>query len=341
VPTCQGKAREDIEGEGTLVRGCFQRNKPLGLENLEFLGGIVNASVKLIEQVTPSTVAIHVTVPQHHPSAVVLGTERMGSGAIVDPAGYILTVNYIAIGASTIQVTLLDDNQYEAEIAAQDFASGIAVLKIPEGRFPAVPLRSSAGLQPGEEVFLIASSGEGNGRRLNGGGLTTVGPFDAYWEYCLERALICTAMNPGLGGGPMFDMNGRMVGVVSLNLGEVGKFSLAIPTEHFTDHREELLRYGRRVSRPSRAWLGMYSYPLRDHIVIAGLVPGSPGDKAGLKAGDVLLTIDGQEVSDRRQMYELLWSRRAGEAIAFRIFRNNAVRTIAVVSGNVEEFYGL
>jgi S1-C subfamily serine protease len=301
----------------------------------------VNASVKLIEQVTPSTVAIHVTVPQHHPSAVALGTERMGSGAIVDPAGYILTVNYIAIGASTIQVTLLDDNQYEAEIAAQDFASGIAVLKIPEGRFPAVPLRSSAGLQPGEEVFLIASSGEGNGRRLNGGGLTTIGPFDAYWEYCLERALICTAMNPGLGGGPMFDMNGRMVGVVSLNLGEVGKFSLAIPTEHFTEHREELLRYGRRVSRPSRAWLGMYSYPLRDHIVIAGLVPGSPGDKAGLKAGDVLLTIDGQEVSDRRQMYELLWSRRAGEAIAFRIFRNNAVRTVAVVSGNVEEFYGL
>jgi len=311
------------------------------LENLDFLGGIVNASVKLIEQVTPSTVAIHVTVPQYHPSAVVLGTERMGSGAIVDPAGYILTVNYIAIGASTIQVTLLDDNQYEAEIAAQDFASGIAVLKIPDGRFPAVPLRSSAGLQPGEEVFLIASSGEGNGRRLNGGGLTTVGPFDAYWEYCLERALICTAMNPGLGGGPMFDMNGRMVGVVSLNLGEVGKFSLAIPTEHFTEHREELLRYGRRVSRPSRAWLGMYSYPLRDHIVIAGLVPGSPGDKAGLKAGDVLLTIDGQEVSDRRQMYELLWSRRAGEAIAFRIFRNNAVRTVAVVSGNVEEFYGL
>jgi len=238
-------------------------------------------------------------------------------------------------------VTLLDDNQYEAEIAAQDFASGIAVLKIADGRFPAVPLRSSVDLQPGDEVFLIASSGEGNGRRLNGGGLTTIGPFDAYWEYCLDRALICTAMNPGLGGGPMFDMNGRMVGVVSLNLGEVGKFSLAIPTEHFSEHREELLRYGRRVSRPSRAWLGMYSYPLRDHIVIAGLVPGSPGDKAGLKAGDVLLAIDGQEVSDRRQMYELLWSRRAGEAVAFRIFRNNAVRTVAVVSGNVEEFYGL
>ena len=300
----------------------------------------MNASVKLIEEVTPSTVAIHVTVPQHHPSAAVLGTERMGSGAIVDPAGYILTVNYIAIGASSVQVTLLDDNQYEAEIAAQDFASGLAVLKIAEGRFPAVPLHSSVDLRPGEEVFLIASSGEGNGRRLSGGGLMTVTPFDAYWEYCLERALICTAMNPGLGGGPMFDMKGRMVGVVSLNLGEVGKFSLAIPVEHFVEHSEELLRYGRRVSRPSRAWLGMYSYPLRDHIVIAGLVPGGPGEQAGLKTGDVILALDGQEVFDRRKMYEQLWSRRAGESIAFRIFRNNAVRTIAVVSGNAEEFYG-
>jgi S1-C subfamily serine protease len=300
----------------------------------------VNASVKLIEEVTPSTVAIHVTVPQHHPSAAILGTERMGSGAIVDPAGYILTVNYIAIGASSIQVTLLDDSQHEAEIAAQDFASGIAVLKIAAGRFPAVPLHSSADLRPGDEVFLVASSGEGNGRRLSGGGLMTVAPFDAYWEYCLDRALICTAMNPGLGGGPMFDLKGRMTGVTSLNLGEVGKFSLAIPVEHFVDHREELLRYGRRVSRPSRAWLGMYSYPLRDHIVIAGLVPGSPGEKAGLKAGDVILAIDGQEVFDRRKLYEQLWSRRAGESVAFRIFRNNGVRTIAVVSGNAEEFYG-
>jgi S1-C subfamily serine protease len=300
----------------------------------------VNASVKLIEQVTPATVAIHVKVPEHHHSAIVLGTERMGSGTIVDPAGYILTVNYVVIGASTIRVTLLDDSQYEAEIAAQDFASGVAVLKISDGRFPSVPLCSSAEFKPGDEVFLVASSGEGNGRRLSGGGLTTVGTFDAYWEYCLDRALICSAMNPGLGGGPMFDLKGRMVGVVSLNLGEVGKFSLAIPVEHFMEHNQELLRYGRRVSRPSRAWLGMYSYPLRGHIVVAGLVPGGPGEKSGLKAGDVILAVDGEEVSDRRKMYEHLWGRRAGESVAFRIFRNNSVRTIAVISGNVEEFYG-
>ncbi len=300
----------------------------------------MNASIKLIEQVIPSTVSIHVTVPQQHPSAQILGTERMGSGAVIDASGYILTVNYVVIGASILRVHLLDNSRYEAEIVAQDFASGLAVLKVPVAGLPALPLQPSTALRLGDEVFLVASTGEGNGRRINGGVLTSTAPFDAYWEYCLERALFCTAMNPGLGGGPMIDLTGRMVGVVSLNLNEIGKFSLAIPVEYFLDHREELLRYGRRVSRPSRAWIGMYSYTLRDHLVIAGLLPGGPGDTAGLKVGDVVLAIDDYAVRDRKKFYEHLWTRRAGETILFRVFRNNAVHTIAVRSGNVEEFFG-
>jgi S1-C subfamily serine protease len=138
----------------------------------------------------------------------------------------------------------------------------------------------------------------------------------------------------------MFDMNGRMVGVVSLNLGEVGKFSLAIPVEYYLDHREELLRYGRRIGRPSRAWIGMYSYPLRDHMVLAGLLPDGPGDKSGLKAGDVVLALDGQEITDRHTLYAQLWSKHAGDTVLFRVFRNNTVQDIAVLSGNVEEFFG-
>lgn len=299
----------------------------------------MNASVKLIEQVVPSTVNLHVTVPQRHPSAPILGTERMGSGTVIDATGYILTVNYVVIGASSIQVRLLDNSQYEADIAAQDFASGLAVLKVPVSGLPALPLLASTNLQLGDEVFLVAATGEGNGRRINGGAITSTAPFDAYWEYFLERALLCTAMNPGLGGGSMIDLHGRMVGVVSLNLNEIGKFSLAIPVEYFLEHRDELLRYGRRVSRPSRAWIGMYSYTLRNHLVIAGLLPGGPGDTAGLKAGDVVLAIDNDEVGDRQKFYQQLWAHRAGDTILFRIFRNNAVQTIPVRSGNVEEFF--
>jgi S1-C subfamily serine protease len=300
----------------------------------------VNASVKLIEQVVPSTVGIHVLVPPRHPSASLLGTERMGSGVVVDPNGYILTANYIVIGASKVQVGLLDNSQHEAEVIAQDFESSLAVLKIPNSGFPAVPLRASQDLQLGDEVFMVASSDDTTGRRVSGGFLSSLSVYEAYWEYRLERALMCSAMNPGLGGGPMFDMKGRMVGVVSLNLGEVGKFSLAIPVDHYLEHQAELLRYGRRVSRPSRAWIGMYSYPLRDHMVLAGLLPGGPGEKAGLKAGDVVLAIDGQEISDRKVLYAQLWSKRAGETVLFRVFRNNSVHDIPIISGNIEEFFG-
>jgi S1-C subfamily serine protease len=300
----------------------------------------VNASVKLIEQVVPATVSIQASVPQQHHSAILLGTERMGSGAIIDPAGYILTVNYIVIGATSIQVGLLDNTQHEAEIAAQDFSTGVAVLKIPGRGFPLVPTSPSTDISPGDEVFMVASSGEDGGRRVSGGAITSAAPFDAYWEYATDRALVCTAMNPGPGGGPMFDMKGRMVGVTYLNLNEVGRFSLAIPVENFLHHKDELIRYGRRVSQPSRAWVGMYSYTLRDHLVIAGLLPGGPGDTAGLKAGDVVLAVDNQDVSDRRKFYGQLWAKPAGETILFRIFRNNGIRDIAVISGNVEQFFG-
>ena len=300
----------------------------------------MNASVKLIEQVLPATVSIHTTVPQQHPSAMLLGTERMGSGAVVSSDGFILTVNYIVIGATSLQVTLLDNTQYDAEIAAQDFASGTAVLKVAANGIPSVPLRPSSDLKPGDDVFLVASSGEDSGRRVNGGAIMSVAPFDAYWEYATDRALVCTAMNPGPGGGPMFDMNGRMVGITYLNLNEVGRFSLAIPVENFIQHKDELLKYGRRVSQPSRAWIGMYSYTLREHLVIAGVLPSGPGDKAGLKAGDVVLAVDNQEVSDRRKFYDYLWGKPAGETILFRVFRNNSVRDIAVISGGVEQFFG-
>ncbi len=300
----------------------------------------MNASVKLIEQVVPATVSIQASVPQQHHSAMLLGTERMGSGAIIDPTGYILTVNYIVIGATSIQVLLLDNTQHEAEIAAQDFTTGIAVLKISGGSFPPAPLSSSIDLTPGDDVFMVASSGEDGGRRVSGGAIMSAAPFDAYWEYATDRALICTAMNPGPGGGPMFDMKGRMVGVTSLNLNEVGRFSLAIPVEHFLQHKDELLRYGRRVSQPSRAWIGMYSYTLRDHLVIAGLLPGGPGDAAGLKSGDVVLAVDNQDVSDRRKFYGQLWAKRSGDTILFRVFRTKGIRDVAVISGSVEQFFG-
>jgi S1-C subfamily serine protease len=298
----------------------------------------MNASVHLLETTLPATVHLQVEVPDAHPSAAVLGTQRAGSGAFIDRNGLIVTVNYIVLGGRDVRVTLFDGRELAGEVVAQDFASGIALVQVVGEDFMALPIVDSPALAVGDEVFIVASVGDA-GRRASSGGVTSLEAFDANWEYTLETAIYASAMNPGLGGGPLLDCRGRVAGVVSLNLNEIGRFALAIPIAHYRDHRDELLRFGRRTTRPSRAWLGLYCYTLRSHVVIEGLLPGGPAEAAGLAQGDVVLAVDDGKVQTRREFYERLWAHRAGDAIALRVFRDERVHTIEVASANVEEFF--
>ncbi len=298
----------------------------------------MNASVRLLESTLPATVHLQVSVPDAHPSAAVLGTERSGSGVFVDD-GLVVTVNYIVLGGREVRATLFDGRETTGEVVAQDFASGIALVQVPGDDVPAVPVASDdADLAVGDEVFILASVGDA-GRRASSGGVTSLEGFDANWEYTLDRAIFASAMNPGLGGGPLLDRRGHVIGVVSLNLNEIGRFALAIPIANYRDHRDELLRFGRRTTRPSRAWLGLYCYLLRGHVVVAGLLPGGPAESAGLAQGDVVLAVDERKVRSRRDFYERLWDHRAGEAVRLEIFRDDGTRTLVVPSGNVEEFF--
>jgi S1-C subfamily serine protease len=298
----------------------------------------VNANVRLIEQVLPATVHIRASIPATHPSANLLGTERMGSGTVVDADGLILTVNYVVLGAEQVTVTLTDQRTCAAELVRQDFSSGLAVLRIPEQKLPAVTLSGAAELALGSDVFIVASVGEGE-VRVSSGAISYVGVIDAKWEYVLERAIMTTAMNPGLGGGPLLDTSGRLLGVVSLNLNEIGRFSMAIPAEYYLGAREIWLAGGRQMV-PPRAWLGIFCYAVKNHVVVAALLAGGPGEQAGLKAGDVILAVDGQDVADRRSLYRLLWTHRPGEDVTLKIFRGRELRTVTVASGDVEEFFG-
>ena len=298
----------------------------------------MNASVRLLEETLPATVHLRVAVPEGHPSAAVLGAERAGTGTLVDTGGLILTVNYVVLGANGITVTLFDGRELAAELVAQDYYSGVALVAMTGGAFPALPVRSLPEAAVGDDVFILASVGE-SARRASSGGISSVAPFDANWEYTLDRAIYSTAMNPGLGGGPLVDTLGRVVGVVSLNLNEIGRFALAVPIEHYRDWRGELLQYGRRASRPSRAWLGIFSAVVRRHVIVAGVLPGAPAAEAGLAQGDVVLAVDDAEVTSRRDFYDRLWSRRAGERVQLQVYRNTATLTLTVVSGDVEDFF--
>ncbi len=301
---------------------------------------LVDAHVRLLQQVAASTVTVAAEIPEGHPSAAVLGTSRAGTGTVVDDSGTIVTVNYVVLGAQRVTVTDVEGRRVPARLIAQDFASGIAV--IGTGDITSTPVRrgNSREVHPGQDVFLVSSVGATE-RRSASGYLVATNAFDAYWEYYLSRALWVSAINPGLGGAPLCDAHGHFVGVVSLNLGSIGRATLAIPSENYYDHAEELLREGRRTSRPTRAWVGMFCYSLPDRTVVAGLIPGAPGERSGLAVGDVLVRIGEEPVTGRLQLYEEIWRRKPGDDIDLKVLRDGHIEKVTVTSGDAEEFFSI
>jgi S1-C subfamily serine protease len=297
----------------------------------------MDAAVPLIQRLFESVVNLHATVPRDHPSTTILGDERMGSGVVVDGGGLILTVNYVVMGAPTVQVSFLKGRRTRAEVIAQDFETGLALVRVKRtGLRPAV--LHAEGLERGGQVVAVGSTAAQE-RRVSGGVITDLGEFEAYWEYLLDRGIVSSAANPGYGGGGLFDLAGRLVGILYLNLNEVARSSLAIPVDQFQSHADELVRYGRVVSRPKRAWLGVFAHVLEEGIIVAGVVPGGPGEVAGIREGDVIVSFDAEEVATRRELYMRLWRHEPGERLSIEVMRENKVRRLEVTGGDRAEFF--
>ena len=297
----------------------------------------MDAPVEFVKRLLPTVVNIHATVPRQHPSTRILGDERMGSGLVVDAGGLVLTVNYVVMGANVVDVAPLKGRRMRAEVVGQDFEVGLAVLRVKRQGLAAATLATEPPAR-GDAVVVVASSGVRE-VRVSGGIVTYLGEFEGYWEYLLDHGIVSSAANPGFGGGGLFSMSGRALGVVYLNLNEVARSSLAIPVDCYREHAAELLRHGRVVSRPKRAWLGVFAHALDGGVIIAGIVPGGPGDKGGLREGDMIVSVNAQEVATPRELYTSLWRHEPGERLTFEIMRDNAVRRLEVTGGDRAEFF--
>ena len=283
-----------------------------------------------------SLVFLRAEIPGEHPSATVLGEDRMGVGVVIDP-GRILTAHYLVMGASQVEVTALDGRIEPVETISLDHESGLALLTV--GRSDLEPAHlSDKHVRPGMPIFLLSSTGEQE-RCGATGHISSVEPFEAFWEYMLDDAIMTTAINPGLAGGPLLDGHGRLLGIVTLGLAAVGRYSLAIPVELFS-RRRHLLESGEPMPADERrAWLGYYVQAHEETVTLTGIVSGGPADQAGLERGDVVLSVDGDPVTTLRELYNAQWRKVAGQPVGMQILRDEAIQVIEVVSGDRYDFY--
>jgi S1-C subfamily serine protease len=294
----------------------------------------MDAPVVIARRAAPSVAHLHTRIPARHPSAAILGEERLGA-AVAVARDRLLTAHYLVLGATRLDLATLDGKERVVRRTVVDHDSGLAVLHV-EGP-PLSTVGTNTEVVPGQPVFLLTSTGDRE-RRAATGHVVRVGPFEAFWEYMLDRAIMTTVINPGLAGAPLFDLSGRLLGIVSLGLAAVGRYSLAIPVELFLRQRE-VFEGVRPEGHVPHAWLGFYPQAHEGGVIVSGVVEGGPADRAGLEKGDLVVSVDGEPVTSLRELYHALWRRRAGDAVTLQVLRSAAIHVVEVPSGDREEFF--
>jgi S1-C subfamily serine protease len=293
-----------------------------------------------IRRVEPAVVGIRVDVPRERPSAATLGVERWGSGVIFDAdRGYLLTVSYVLLDAARIEVSLRDGRKVPARLVGLDLEVGVGVARLEgPGPWPAAVLGDSTAVVAGDATGTVGVSDDGD-LVATPSRVQAVRPFAAAWEYMLDRAFIVTPHNAAFGGAALVNTAGSVIGVTSLRLGEAPHVNLAIPMEKFLAGKDELLARGRVVSRAPRPWLGLYTESVAGGVVVAGMSPLSPARAAGLRAGDVIVQLNGRQVASREEFYRELWQAPMDQDVRVMVRRGGGTEAITVRPMDRYRFY--
>lgn len=273
-------------------------------------------------------------------------TQGAGSGVIIKSDGYIITNNHVIDGASKIVVTTTDETEYEASIVGADADSDVAVLKINAKNLPAVTMGNSEQLNVGD---LAVAIGNPLGEL---GGTVTAGIISA-----LDRSIDIdgknmsllqtdTSINPGNSGGGLFNQYGQLIGIVVAKSSgsDVEGLGFAIPINTAANVAEQLIDHGYVSGKPSTGMAyqeqtsqgGMLDNFLGDgssvNVYIAE-VNSNNAKKAGFKAGDLVKSVDGQEIDNFDTLSSIISSHKPGDKVNYVIIRNGRSMEIKLELG--------
>ena len=298
------------------------------------------------------------------PSVVVITTEQVvysqwswygqsqvesgaGSGVIISSDGYILTCAHVVSGASNITVSI-GDKDYPATLVGEDTTSDIAVVKVDATGLTPATVGNSDNLKVGESVMAVGNPlGELGGTVTSGivSALNrSVSIQGSSSVNTMSLIQMDASVSPGNSGGGLFNMNGELVGIVNAKSSDSDAEGLgfAIPVNDAVKVAQELLENGYVTGRP---YLGISYYAVTDAqtaaqlgvnaygVYIVEVVKGGPADKAGLQAGDRIVSVDGSEVATQSDLGTLMQDHKAGDTIEITVARGGQMQTVSVTLG--------
>ncbi len=303
----------------------------------------------VIDSVMPSVVSI--TTTQYAQRAGTEVASGYGSGFVYSADGLIATNNHVVEGAGRIYVTLNgDEQQYEAEVVATDSYSDLAILKIDKTGLKPVKFGSSSSLRLGDTVFVIGSPYNGLFANSVSSGIVSGLNREMVLNSATQTFIQTdAAVNPGNSGGPMFNANGELVGIItrksmlSTVTGEttsIEGIGFAIPSDVASPVLEQLAQ-GQQVPRSgigimgsSLTEQGKQAYNVENGIYVASVSKGGPAEKAGLEVGDIITKLDGQAIGSMDEMIQLMESKNIGDTITLTYVRDGQENTATVTIGD-------
>ncbi len=289
-----------------------------------------------------AAVMLRTEIPEDAFTAPILGTERAGNGVVIRDDGLILTIGYLITEAESIWITTNRGAVVQGHALAYDQSSGFGLV-MPLGRLGARPfaLGSAAAVKTGSPVLVIGHGGRAHSLKAR---IVSKREFAGYWEYVLDEALFTAPAHPQWGGAALVGEDGKLLGIGSLLVQEVGRRQ-AGRRQHVRAHRPagaDPRRDARHAAarRARRApGSGVYIAEMEGRLVVGGLAPGGPAERAGLKLGDLILEVGGEPVAGLAALFRKIWScGPAGAEVPLAFSRRGATSTVRIRSADRGDF---
>jgi S1-C subfamily serine protease len=288
-----------------------------------------------------AVVQLRAEIPEDAFTAQILGTERVGNGVVIRDDGLVATIGYLITEASTIWLTTNKGTVVPAFPLAYDQTTGFGLVQ-PLGKLGLRPLArgSAVSCRIGENVVIAGHGGRARALRAT---VFAKREFAGYWEYVLDEAVYTAPAHPQWGGAALIGSDGRLLAIGSLLVqekidGGMLQGNMLVPIDYLEPILDDMLKLGQPRREP-RPWLGMYATEAGAKLVVAGLAPGAPADRAGVKVGDIVVDVAGEKPSSLADLWRRIWRRGpSGTPVSLKLMRKSSLVNVNVVSGDRNDF---